>query len=191
MRSAAAAGSIAASSGSSVLAAARSRPAEKARPSPRRTTTRMSPGRSRLRSRRVVQVEGVCALSASGRHNVTVATGPARSHRTPATAVVVTVATYGSGGLAGRTGERRGGSRLLAASRTTALAQLNPGLGEYPVDEAVRAAGRGGKGPDALSGAVSLDEVLRERLTLSSDDPATLFGGGRAGGCHVDSSRPY
>src|SRR2546423_5149057 len=174
-RASASVGSSPANSDTMAPAAVRSSPAENARPSPRSTTTRMSPGNSRPMSRSASQVAGVWALSASGRHNVIVATGPARSHRTPATVGVVTV----------------GGSRLLAPARTAALTQLDARLGQYPVDESVRAAGRGSQGPDALSGRIPLDQVLRERLPLGSDDPATLFGGGGAGGCHVDSSRPY
>src|SRR5215207_5660117 len=63
--------------------AARSRPAENDRPSPRITTTRTSPGSPAPMSRSSAQVAGVWALSTSGRHSVTVATGPSRSTLTP------------------------------------------------------------------------------------------------------------
>src|SRR2546421_3031948 len=202
MRSSASAGSSPASSGNRACAAPRSSPAENARPEPRTTTTRTSPGSSRPKTRSAFHVAGDCALSTSGRHNVIVATGPARSHRTPAAVGAVMAGTRvhsapsdraGLRGAAYGTDESCGGvSRLLAPAGSAALTQLYAGLGQYAVDEAVGAAGGGSQRPDAFAGGVPLDEVLRERLALGSDDPATLFGaGGGAGGCHVVSSRPY
>src|SRR3954470_13858115 len=61
----------------------KSSPAEKDRPSPRTMTTRTSPGNFRDMSVSSDHMAGVCALSTSGRHNVTVATGPSWSYRTP------------------------------------------------------------------------------------------------------------
>src|SRR5690606_3621638 len=88
MRAAASVGSRrarAASASPPSWTAARSNPDENDRPSPRTTTTRTSPGSSAPKARSASQVRGVCALWTSGRHSVTVATGPSRSNRTPAT----------------------------------------------------------------------------------------------------------
>src|SRR5687768_3935114 len=113
------------------IAAERSSPAENARPSPRTTTTRTSPGRSRENSLSANHISGVCALSTSGRDNVTVATGPSHSSRTPLPEVI--------GGYRQRHGaeQRKVRSRLLTAPRAAPLTELNAGLREHAVHEPV------------------------------------------------------
>src|SRR4051812_44149586 len=85
----------------------------------------------------------------------------------------------------------RWSSRLLTPTGAAALAELDSRLGEHSVHESVGPAGGGGQRANALSGGVSLHQVFGERLSLASDDSATLLSaGGCARGCHVDSSRP-
>jgi len=69
-------GSSPAREGSSI---ARSRPAEKLCPSPRRRTTRTSSDTSAPIAASARHMRGVCALRTSGRDRVTVATAPLTS----------------------------------------------------------------------------------------------------------------
>src|ERR1700716_1593171 len=117
---------------------------------------------------------GVCALRTWGRHNVTVATGPSRSRRTPAS-------SNGSESLTGLSG------CLLAATGTAALAELNARFRQNSVHEPIRTTSRRGKSPDALTRGIAFDQVLRERGPFGSDDPAAfLCRGGCSAGCHLE-----
>src|SRR5919206_2119326 len=143
----------------SVLNRLRSRPAEKARPAPRTTTTRTSSSRVPATSRNAAQVSGVCALSWSARSRVTVRTAPSRSARTrPSGLVYVTRPVYSSALLAVPVGP-------------AAAAQRRAGLRQQPVHEAVGAVRRGGQGPDALPAVVALAQFIGERRPVAARDP--------------------
>src|SRR4051794_31476764 len=145
-----------------VLNRLRSRPAEKARPAPRTTTTRTSSSTVPETSRSASQVSGVWALSCSARSRVPVRPAPSRSARTrPSGLVYVTAPVYMSVLLAVPVGP-------------AAAAQRRPGLRQQPVHEAVGAVGRGGQGPDALPAVVALAQLVGERRPVAPRDPLAL-----------------
>ena len=171
------------------LTALRSRPDEKARPSPRTIATRMSPDRSRPICRSSSHMAGVCALRTWGRHNVTVATGPSRSRRTPES-VTAAPSPQHLGALPTHLLlchcdflRRRAPPRWRSCTPDSVRTRCtNPY--ERPVDEA-RAR--------MLSPLVYLlTRSFASVGSFGSDDPAALLrAGGCAGGCHLESLTSY
>jgi hypothetical protein len=64
---------------------------------------------------------------------------------------------------------------LAATGRATTPAQRHSGLGENPVDEAVRPSCRGRQRADALSGVVPLTEERRQLAPIHAGHPGAFL----------------